>query len=795
MYNLATTLFFLLSLLQSLLHHLHPKSLLKILKSFLPGTLHHPSRLSGFNPSEADGTIYPPAMNHPSIYDATQQSRIRASQTPRPPKTRINMANRFIPWDGTLPTTGVHTNDTEKFKHWLHKSSKRVTVESPFNAENADDTEDLPLEYPHAYPEPLRHVVGDFRRVLPHNTAFQKELGNIVIPRHHNSADLLLMVSQTNNLVTPPKGPEALLARFLVCSRTVLYHIPALRGQASHQSSFHDGQTLALPDGITRVFPFFLFKLPQTDLTSLWIILTILHQRFPKAWETMDFPLDLLFNICKTLETLEITGTNTLHLIRERLLYTLNRHAVLQHPPANTPDIATWLAIARTFNIPTNFPALWSSLVITSWRFTPSSRAVDRYLPPPPHPAGSNFKYGNWYWISNLPTDVREVLSQDRERFIGTLLHAWSHFRSSYHLPTQLPGDIETIMSATGDFDGSALDLKGKMLEYSNQVLEYHKHRTLVTYHGRRALDRQIMADVTSFQRSIRNYFSHIPARDVGGNLTTPTPHLESPTPAPSLFPPFKTPPELTRTTFSTPPDPSTATIFTYQSGRHNSQVYWRNTPAPSTLPLLSTNAKILTYTLPAAILLLLITIFSTDIYSLSKSQTLASLDTRFTLLLLFFLPRLTRATVSSLADLEAQADKQAFESNQVDVLAENNNWSVDDRFSARGSLNPKATPARIGLAWKRFTPLEDYPENIYLATRQEMEIKRFRAERAKRWQKEGRDKWGREPGAEGFGKSPEEVRVESERKREVEEEAALEVPEPAGEASRNREGGFGLFD
>ncbi|KAK6498218.1 hypothetical protein TWF506_004458 [Arthrobotrys conoides] len=741
------------------------------------------------NPLDPPPIPPPDAIDVDSIYEATIPSQIRNQTVPRPPKTRINMAKHFIPWDGSLPTTFLTSQphvDTPKIKHWLHRSSKRSVIKNPFGP-GYQDSEQPPMEFPHPYPQPLRHDVSEFRRILPLSALFHNQLGTIVIPRHHNTSDLLLLVTHTDTATVPPKGPSSLLARFLVCSRTVLHYIPSIRGQASHQSTFHDGQRFYLPDGTNRIYPFFLFKLPQTDLTSLWLILTIIHQRFPTSWSNLDLPLPLLYNICKTLDILEISGTSTVHLIRQKLLYTLTRHAHLHHPPSDTPDIAMWLYIAKTFSISTNYSSLWAHLVLTTWRFTPSSHAVDRYTPDPPHPPSTNFKYGNWYWISHLPATLRQTLDQDRTTFLNTLLTPWSHFRSRYNLPYQSTATATTILNTTSStIDFSAMDLKSHLLDYATDILTYHTNRSLVFNGPNKPLNPRILTDIITFQSTIQNCFSQVRSRDINNNPINVTDDQYLSTNTTPLYPPFQTPPELDPSSSSLEP-----TIFMYQSGANNNLIYWRNEP-PST-DLLPKSMVLFSRKFQTQYICFFLTQIYIELFSLLNSRNFATLDLRITLWLLLGAYYLNRSTIKNFYALQKQSQKRREDEELLETKAINYNWSMDDEFSVPGSINPKGTPARIGHDWRKFTPWEGYPENTLLAARQEFEIRKFKRERAERWRKEGRDKWGRLPADEGFGVPPPPREDGAEEAEENVDDGGQE--EEVVESAWNRQGGYGLFD
>ncbi|KAK6495072.1 hypothetical protein TWF481_003099 [Arthrobotrys musiformis] len=693
-------------------------------------------------PNRTDG-IKPKAMDAPSIYDHPRYSYDRMNTKPRPPKTRITLSKYFFPWDGTLPQTCITPNPQyQRVKHWLHKSSRRPVIDNPFSQENEDKTEPPPPEYPYEYPPPFdTDAAKNLKRVLPSTSTFHNDIGTIVIPRHHDSADFLLIISQTENDAAPPKGPSAIVARFLVCCRTVRYHIPSLRAQSAY-GSFVDGQRIPLPGGKDKVYPFFLFQLPQTCLTSLWIILTILHSRFPKAWERLDMPLSLLYNISKSIQVLEISDTQSVDLIKQKLLYTLTRHASQFTPPSNTPDISKWMTIAKTFSINTNFPSLYAHLIVSTCRFTPSSKTVDRYLPPTQTAGeGTTFKYGNWYPLSLLPTSLRTSLTTDRVRFLHGMIHPWSWFRSKYHFPTQPSGTFSSILSTNTTFDASALDLRDKITKYADDTLKYQTHIATITPGTAGELSARVISDITALKDDITTPFEEVESRDVSHNRTkVPASQYLTPQPPPPLHPPYQTPLEIDPISGLTP------TIFLYQSGPNNSLIYWRNLPpVTNSIPKYTT---ILSLKISSLLLLSLLLQFYIELASLLQTHRFATFETRVTVWVLILVYHLSTTTAPTLERQQRINLQKELDEEELDETAHAYAWTD---ISTPGSHKPKAMGVRVGYGWKKFTPAEDYPENIYLAARKEAEVRRFKRERVERWKKEGRDRKGRLPGDEGF--------------------------------------------
>ncbi|KAK6334487.1 hypothetical protein TWF730_003702 [Orbilia blumenaviensis] len=711
---------------------------------------------------------YPPATTRESIYESAHPSRDRKRLHPIPPKSRLNLSNHFIPWDGTLPTQKISPNTPFPPRHWLHLSPSHHNLKTPFSA-GYQDPEPAPLEFPHRHPRPLRpYDTSNIRYTIPSSAAFASDLGTIVIPRHHNSTDLLLLISQSSTTTAPPQGTTALLARFLVCSRTVLHYIPAMRGQASHNPVFQDGQEITLPDNAgSRIFPFFLLQLPKVDLTSLWLILTILHHRYPIAWCDLDLPFETVYNLAKTLHILEMDETEGINIIKSRLCHTLSRHAEgFKIPADKTPNLGKWVFIAHTFGIEEGYSQLWANMVATTWRFTEGSIAVDRYTNPNSSRRNSSStipsieKYGNYYWTDALSATLKTELITDRARLLTTIRNHWACFRSRYHLPGQQAGSFADILSATKPYDGSAMDLRDHILAYADNVSAVHQQMAAVSGRG---LNPNVMADVGRIKAEVEGCFDVVEGRDTAGNrIWIPREEYLSPQHITGQTPrgqgeggELRTPPELD--------DLSPLhhqTMYVYQSGE---LVYWRNHPPPAIriAPATPYNTIFSRVRLSWSLVAFLVFCAYTEamLYVAGEST---SVDSRVTPLLLWGVYYLTKVVVFSRERERRMREKEEAEERELERTAKAFKWvppPTSSNGTGTGTDNAasclKGTVARNGLDWTRYTPLEAVPENLLHLARREAAVGKFREERARRWRREGRDRWGRLPGERGYGVVP----------------------------------------
>ncbi|KAK6519118.1 hypothetical protein TWF281_003807 [Arthrobotrys megalospora] len=701
-------------------------------------------------------------MEYPSIYlDNTSSAAKRRNNHSYTPSKRVpvDVSTRFTPWDGTLPSS-IQTYtapDFSQIKHWLHKSSHRPILHNPFS-----ELYEPPQvhEYPHKFPPPLpsNPTAGSYKTLYPPDAAFNPEIGTIVIPRHHKDTDFLLLISTTNNPTVPPTGPSSLLARFLVCYRILVSQIPALRGQLSHQSGFPDAQTILLPDSTPRTFPLFLLQLPQVSLDAIFTIFTILHSRFPTSWASKNIPLSTLHEIAQAVFILELQGTPTLLKIRTTLLPTLTRHANINTPPSNHPNIAKWLFIAKTFAIEPHFSSLWANLTVSTWRFTKDSIAVDRYLPQTSLSSSpsqeENYKHGNYYYISDLQPALTKALEISRTRFLHDILHHWSWFRSKYHLPPHQSATFSTILSATATIDTSALELKDQIFAYADKFLEYQRFLSLLS--PGKELNPTVMNDIQTLKDDITACFEQVESRDVFGDKTIVG--IESYLPVPTS--PQQQEEEILETPLELDPISGLYPgIFTFQTSPDSNLIYYLHNPPPKRQTILFGKPAT-----PMKVLILLAVIYLELCCTFLNISFATGFEARITFYsLIFSIVRskpLLKEYITTFSRLQRINNQKSLENYELEKKSQIFNWmdSMDPNNSQeRVELRPRGTDAKIGSSWRKYTPLEGYQEketeeNLFLMARRKVIIDQFRAERLRRWYKEGKDRYGRLPGDEGFG-------------------------------------------
>ncbi|KAF3913575.1 hypothetical protein ABW20_dc0106584 [Dactylellina cionopaga] len=432
-------------------------------------------------------------------------SRPGRRKGPRREKSPVDVTNRFIPWDGTIP-------DNPSQKHWLFRSRDRPLIKSPFG-ENDNDTEPDPPPFPYHYPQKVDNRPSHFLKVYNPLDAYNDYCGTVVIPRRDDQADLTALISMTNNPIQPPMGVETLAARFLVCSRTMHTSIPDFKAQFDRQAGLAECQRLGPHSA--DVYGVFLWKLPKVNITALWILLTIVHHRWPLHWTRMDIPIETLFELAKLINIVGIKPDSTAWIqIKQRLDYTLGRQRSEVGRPTDQ-NIGKWLYIAKTFKWEEDFAAIWANLIVSTWRFTIESEGVDRYSggrdgdPTPDVP----FKW--WYTVDDLGEDMKQTLLNDRYIMVYDLRHLWARFRSKHRLPLQSKATIEEIMIAIGNWDASAQDLRDAIIKYANEITEQQKRLALISNHQ---LNPLVLADCNRLINDVNVLFNQVRSRDVEDN-------------------------------------------------------------------------------------------------------------------------------------------------------------------------------------------------------------------------------------------------------------------------------------
>ncbi|KAK6542725.1 hypothetical protein TWF694_006668 [Orbilia ellipsospora] len=644
----------------------------------------------------------------------------------------------MVQWDGTIPEAGK----TYNYHHWLFPNRNRPRVTQP-NDRWANDPESDGEAYPYAYPLAVLQKRRDFQKTYQPNELHTTIYGTTVIPRSEREADLVILVTITDNDILPPSGADRLAARFLVCSRKTRYMIPFFQDQFAHQGRLPYCQQLGEPipgqtDDKTDVKGVFMWKLPKADMTALWIILTMIHGRWPEEWSKMDIPLDTLYEIARLTQILNISkqSSNAWELIRGRLDYTLPRQRMEVGRPQDR-NVAKWLFIAKVFEYEEEFTALWANLVVSTYKFEMDSMAVDRYSNGAEGDPRPEMTYNWWYTIDDLGEDMKENLRDDRYIVLYDLRLLWADFRSRYRLPTQREGTLEEIMAAVEKYQLSCQNLREEIITYANEIMEQQKRVAILS---NRDLNPMALADCQALIRKVNAVFNQINSRDVDGTrvvvasedywrpLAYEDPQIETPIELDGFFGLKKT-------------------IFTFQSGWSDSMVYWRNKGpedlAPG-LPLFNTTKLWLS--------VLIIIWMEYSLWWLQK-QELTKLEPRFSVYILLFVTWRWHDDITDVAAKAARKLRMTYNKRAKKIEAYNR-WRVlkwQQGISINDSTSTDLKPPMpddyrdltrgIDEAEKfELTSPENVPENLYLETRLRLQLMKFRSERKKRQAREKRD-------------------------------------------------------
>ncbi|KAJ6255977.1 hypothetical protein Dda_9270 [Drechslerella dactyloides] len=440
-------------------------------------------------------------------------------------------------------------------RHWLFPSRDRTTVLEPFGPKDEDTEPDPPQVVP-------RYAIIDnrpnrFRHIYEPLEVHNDYLGTIVIPRRHNDADLLFLLATLNPAVSPT---PTLAARFLVSSHIMREHIPSLMEQFTYTLGLTEAQRLG--NRADDIYAMFHWTLPSVDIEAAWIVVMIVHGRWPLAWDILDIPHTTLFNIAQFVDAVRITpGSEAWRMIRKKLEYTLARQRVEIGRPTH-PCVAQWVYIAKVFQWEEDFASLWANLIVSTWRFDMRSWQVDRYSdgfggdPRPTAPGRW------WYTVNELGPDLKRQLKDSRQALVMQLAEIWSAFQHRYRNPTS----PETI-AATTSFAGSPQDLRKIIIDYSRIIEKKIQREALL---ANRQIDACALAGCAKLVRDVNAVFDRVKSMDVYGKPATLT-EKSYWKPLRYQNPFIETPLELD------PAHGSLKSIYTFQSGAENTLVYWRN--------------------------------------------------------------------------------------------------------------------------------------------------------------------------------------------------------------------------
>ncbi|KAF3903717.1 hypothetical protein AA313_de0209483 [Arthrobotrys entomopaga] len=645
------------------------------------------------------------------------------------------MSDRMVQWDGTIP-------DAEKaynYTHWLFPNRFRPRVNNPDRRWD-NDIEPDGEPYSHTYPLPVLQKKSDFRKTYGPNELHTNLYGTTVVPRYEREADLVVLVTTTDNDVLPPSGTARLAARFLVCSRKTRYMIPFFQDQFAHEGRLSDCQRLLqqIPgqaDEEIDVKGIFLWKLPKANMTALWIILTIIHNRWPEEWTKMDIPIDILFEMARLMKILGITkrSSNAWELIRGRLEYTLPRQRMEVGRPQDS-NVAKWLFIARTFKFNEDFTAIWANLVVSTYKFEMESMAVDRYSGGAGGDPRPEMTYNWWYTVDDLGEDMKKSLRDDRYIILYDLRMLWAGFRSRYRLPTQQIGTIDQIMAAVEKYESSCQDLREDIIKYANEIIEQQKRISILS---NQELNPMVLADCNELIRKVNAIFNQINSRDIEDKrvvvatedywrpLAYNDPHIETPTELDPFFGCKKT-------------------IFIFQSGWNDLMIYWRNSGPRDEAVRSFTKTRMI-----AAFIILWMEC-SLLYWGIPESAKWEPRISVYTLMVVWWL---SDGTFTDIAAKAARRVRLSYNKRAKRIEAHNrwriSKWQQDIGIADATSIDlrpptpddyrdlKKATEEAERL---QLTPSENIPENLYLETRLRLELMKFRRERNKRQNRQRRE-------------------------------------------------------
>ncbi|KAF3941894.1 hypothetical protein ABW19_dt0202393 [Dactylella cylindrospora] len=272
-------------------------------------------------------------------------------------------------------------------RFFLLRSSKQPLIRFPFTPDL--DGEPKPL-VPHFREAPwsLTPIGAEhprYRVTYTSDACRNNDLGTIVIPRHHEYADLIVAVTSVpSNAYQPPIPGEggiysssvdlgkplddfrdysAIEARFLVDSRVMYANFPRYKNNFNPYYR-HRGQILT--NGLIYGLMEWVLPEEEIDLMAIWLVLTIVHGRYPEKWAEMDLPIDVLYGVACFMEHTEIQHhSKTWYRIAETLHYTIEKWFV-EVGRANNRDVAKWMTIARVFEWQTEYATIWANLLVST---------------------------------------------------------------------------------------------------------------------------------------------------------------------------------------------------------------------------------------------------------------------------------------------------------------------------------------------------------------------------------------------------------------------------------------------
>ncbi|KAF3908804.1 hypothetical protein ABW21_db0208341 [Orbilia brochopaga] len=471
------------------------------------------------------------------------------SRTPRRKSTPTQGFNIFLQ---PPPTSAIPDYALGGPRHWLHSRQDRATILYPFGDDNEDTEQD-----PKLAPSVIDNRPGRFRHIYEPEDAHNDQIGTIVIPRHHNNADLLVLLATVN----PEHGSHpALMARFLVSSHAMKEHIPSFNEQFTYLAGLTEAQRLG--NRASDIYATVRWTLPPVDLDAAWIVLTIVHGRWPLAWDILDIPHTTLFNIARFVDAARITpNSETWRMIRSRLEYTLARQRKEISRPTH-PCVGQWVYIAKIFHWQDDFTSLWANLVVSTYRYSMASVQVDRYsegFGGDPRPTASGRW---WYTINDLGPDLKRQLRDHRQALIIKLTELWFAFQRTYRTPPP----PERITEST-TYAGSPQDLRRIIIDYSRLVEKKLQKEALL---ANRQIDARTAAGCAKLVKDVNAVFANVQSIDVYGS-TVNIPESKYWRQVRYEHQDIETPVELD------PVHGSYKSIHTFQSGAGNSLIYWRN--------------------------------------------------------------------------------------------------------------------------------------------------------------------------------------------------------------------------